>query len=171
MVHLMRRSAWERLSGKRCVRCSYPFEVSFEKRHFRMFSPKGIEESRLLPHLPGAVLFLLEPSLLVVRRQPSPLIAPAVGSMGYLPVRLMPGWTRRSRFGTRRKGQASVSEAAGRAQMERTIVERSLQDDAFRKRLLADPKAALEELGIRLPEAVRVVAVGETADPIYLVLP
>jgi hypothetical protein len=51
-------------------------------------------------------------------------------------------------------------------------VERSLQDDAFRQRLLADPKAVVEEeLGTRLPERIRVSAVEESADIIYLVLP
>jgi len=65
-----------------------------------------------------------------------------------------------------------MSEAAGREQMERRLVERSLQDEDFRRRLLEDPKAAVEqELGTRLPEEVRVVAVEETADTIYLVLP
>ena len=65
-----------------------------------------------------------------------------------------------------------MSEASGRAEMERRLVERSLRDDAFRQQLLAAPKAAVEEeLGTRLPEEVRVVAVEETADTIYLVLP
>jgi len=65
-----------------------------------------------------------------------------------------------------------MSEAAGRAEMERRLIERSLEDDAFRQRLLGDPKAAVEEdLGTRLPEEVRVVAVEETADTVYLVLP
>ena len=65
-----------------------------------------------------------------------------------------------------------MSEASGREHMERKLVEKSLQDDAFRQRLLDDPKAAVEqEVGIRLPEEVRVVAVQETADTIYLVLP
>jgi Nitrile hydratase, alpha chain len=65
-----------------------------------------------------------------------------------------------------------MSEAAGRAEMERRLLQRSLEDDAFRQRLLEDPKAAVEqELGTRLPEDVRVVAVEETAETIYLVLP
>ena len=56
--------------------------------------------------------------------------------------------------------------------MERRIVQRSLEDDAFRQQLLEDPKAAVEqELGTRLPEGVRVVTLEETADTIYLVLP
>ena len=67
-----------------------------------------------------------------------------------------------------------MTEAAGggRAEVERRIVQRSLEDDSLRQKLLADPRAALEEeLGTRLPEEVRVVAVEETADTIYLVLP
>ena len=67
-----------------------------------------------------------------------------------------------------------MTEAAGgsRAEMERRLVERSLQDESFRQRLLEDPKAAVEEeLGTQLPEDVRVQAVEETADTIYLVLP
>jgi hypothetical protein len=65
-----------------------------------------------------------------------------------------------------------MSEASGRQEMERRLVEKSLQDDAFRQRLLEDPKAAVEqELGTQLPEDVRVVAVEETSETIYLVLP
>ena len=65
-----------------------------------------------------------------------------------------------------------MSEAAGRADMERRLIQRSLQDDAFRQKLLEDPRAAVEEeLGTRLPEELRVVAVEETAEIIYLVLP
>ena len=65
-----------------------------------------------------------------------------------------------------------MSEAAGRAEMKRRLIERSLQDDVFRQQLLADPRAIIErEIGTQLPEDVRVVAVEETADTIYLVLP
>ena len=65
-----------------------------------------------------------------------------------------------------------MSEAAGRAEMERRLIERSLEDDAFRQQLLADPKAAVErELGTRFPEGVQVRAVEEKADTFYLVLP
>jgi hypothetical protein len=52
------------------------------------------------------------------------------------------------------------------------LIERSLEDDSLRQRLLSDPKGALEqELGIRLSDEVRVRVVEETADTIYLVLP
>jgi hypothetical protein len=65
-----------------------------------------------------------------------------------------------------------MSEASSREQMERRLIERGLEDESFRRRLLEEPRAALEEeLGSRLPEGVRVVAVEETADTIYLVLP
>ena len=68
-----------------------------------------------------------------------------------------------------------MTEAAaggGRAEMERRIVQRSLQDDAFRQQLLADPKGTVEqELGTPLPEGVEVRAVEETADTVFLVLP
>ena len=68
-----------------------------------------------------------------------------------------------------------MTEASGggsRAEMERTLVQTSLQDDSFRQRLLDDPKAAVEqELGRRLPEGVEVRVVEESAQTIYLVLP
>ena len=65
-----------------------------------------------------------------------------------------------------------MSEASGRAQMERMLVQRSIEDEDFRRRLLEEPKAAVEEeLGARLPKEGQVQAVEETADTIYLVLP
>jgi hypothetical protein len=64
-----------------------------------------------------------------------------------------------------------MSEATGRQEMERRLIEKSVED-AFRQRLIEDPKGAVEEeLGTRLPEEVRVVTVEETAETIYLVLP
>ena len=73
-----------------------------------------------------------------------------------------------------KEGEAIVSEATGgdRAQMKRRLIERSLQDDAFRQRLLENPKGAIEqELGTPVPEEVQILAVEETQDTIYLVLP
>ena len=69
-----------------------------------------------------------------------------------------------------------MSEAAAgggaRAELERRLIQRSLQDEDFRQQLLSEPKAIIErEIGTQLPERVRVVAVEETADTIYLVLP
>ena len=66
----------------------------------------------------------------------------------------------------------AAAGGGGRAEIERRLIQSSLEDESFRQRLLEDPKGALEEeLGTRLPEGVRVVAVEETADTIYLVLP
>ncbi len=69
-----------------------------------------------------------------------------------------------------------MNEAAagggGRSEVERTLVQRSLEDDSFRQRLLDDPKGTVEqELGSRLPEGVEVRVVEESAQTIYLVLP
>ena len=65
-----------------------------------------------------------------------------------------------------------MSEGPGRQEMERRLVEKSLEDESFRQRLVEDPKGAVgQELGARLPEDVRVVTVEESADTIYLVLP
>jgi hypothetical protein len=65
-----------------------------------------------------------------------------------------------------------MSEGSGRQEMERRLIEKSLQDESFRQRLIEDPKGAVEqELGTQLPEEVRVVSVEETQDTIYLVLP
>jgi hypothetical protein len=65
-----------------------------------------------------------------------------------------------------------ASGGASRAEMERGLIDRSLQDEDFRQRLLAEPRAAIEqELGIRVPESVEVRVVEESADTIYLVLP
>ena len=38
-----------------------------------------------------------------------------------------------------------MSEGSSRAEMERRLVERSLQDYAFGRRLMADPRAAVEQ--------------------------
>ena len=67
---------------------------------------------------------------------------------------------------------SGAEAGGGRTEVERRIIQKSLQDEAFRQRLLENPKAAEEqELGVRLPAEVRVAAVEETPDTIYLVLP
>ena len=68
-----------------------------------------------------------------------------------------------------------MTEAAGgggRAEIERRLVQRSLEDEEFRQRLLDDPKGTAEqELETRLSEDVEVRVLQESADTIYLVLP
>ena len=68
----------------------------------------------------------------------------------------------------------SEASAGGgsRAEVERTLVQRSLEDESFRQKLLDDPRGTLEqELGTQLPEDVEVRVVEEGSDTIYLVLP
>ena len=71
--------------------------------------------------------------------------------------------------------EGTMTDATGggdRAAMEQRIVQRSLEDDAFRQLLLADPRAAVEqELGAQLPSGVQVQVVEETADTVFLVIP
>jgi hypothetical protein len=69
-----------------------------------------------------------------------------------------------------------MTEASGgpgsRVEWERSLIQRSMEDEEFRQRLLEDPKGTLEqELGGRLAESVEVRVVEETKDTIYLVLP
>ena len=71
-----------------------------------------------------------------------------------------------------------MTEATGggggisRAEWERRLIERRLQDESFRQRLLDDPRGAIEqELETRLRESIEVRVVEESADSIYLVLP
>jgi hypothetical protein len=77
--------------------------------------------------------------------------------------------------GNTAKGERVMTEAgsgSGRAEMERRLVQRSMEDEDFRQRLLDDPKGTVEqELGSRLPEGVEVRAVEESQQTIYLVLP
>ena len=64
-----------------------------------------------------------------------------------------------------------ASGGGGRAEVERRLVQRSLQDESLRQRLLDDPKGTVEqELGTQLPEGVE-VRVEESQQTIYLVLP
>ena len=58
----------------------------------------------------------------------------------------------------------------GRAEVERTLVQRSMEEPLAEVLVLDDPKGAVE-LGSRLPEGVEVRAVEESAQIIYLVLP
>ena len=67
-----------------------------------------------------------------------------------------------------------MTEASGgiRAELERKLIQRSLEDEEFRRRLLDDPKGAVEqEIGTRLPQEIKIRVVEESPDTIYLVLP
>src|SRR5687768_5967180 len=59
-----------------------------------------------------------------------------------------------------------------RDQLDAHLVEKSLKDDKFRKRLLANPKAALEEvLKTKIPANVKIEVLVETPDQFYIVMP
>ncbi|WP_299611667.1 NHLP leader peptide family RiPP precursor [uncultured Tateyamaria sp.] len=51
------------------------------------------------------------------------------------------------------------------------VVGRAWTDEGFKKKLLADPAAALSEFGIKMPKDVSVVVVENTASTVNLVLP
>jgi hypothetical protein len=60
----------------------------------------------------------------------------------------------------------------GRGELEGRIVRRALADAEFRERLLADPRAAVEqELGIELPQRLEITVVQERPDALCIVLP
>ena len=57
-------------------------------------------------------------------------------------------------------------------QIRQALVQRSVEDEELRQRLLADPKGTVEqELGAELPEEVEIRCMEETPDIVYLVLP
>jgi hypothetical protein len=59
-----------------------------------------------------------------------------------------------------------------RYHIESRVVRRAWADEAYRERLRADPKAALEEeLGAKLPERLQVQLVEERPDLLCIVLP
>jgi hypothetical protein len=61
-----------------------------------------------------------------------------------------------------------MSEAVLRNQ----VIQKAWEDPSFKQRLLADPKAALQEaLGIIIPDSVTLKAVEEGSNEFYLVIP
>lgn len=61
-----------------------------------------------------------------------------------------------------------MSEAVLRNQ----VIQKAWEDPSFKQRLLADPKAALQEaLGVIIPDSVTLKAVEEGSNEFYLVIP
>ena len=59
-----------------------------------------------------------------------------------------------------------------RQQLEQALIEKAMNDEAFRKELIANPKEIIEkEIGMKLPEAFNVKVLEEDAQSFYLVLP
>ena len=56
--------------------------------------------------------------------------------------------------------------------MRERLLEKAAEDEAFRARLLADPKAAVsDELGVEIPDGFTIEVHEEAADTSHLVLP
>lgn len=59
-----------------------------------------------------------------------------------------------------------------RKNLEAQLIARSFEDEAFKKELLANPKAVVEkELGTKLPEGIEIKVLEETETTLYMVLP
>ena len=59
-----------------------------------------------------------------------------------------------------------------RQQLEQALIEKAMNDEAFRKELIANPKEIIEkETGMKLPEAFNVKVLEENPQSFYLVLP
>jgi len=59
-----------------------------------------------------------------------------------------------------------------RLKLESGVIARALKDENFRQLLKDDPKNGIEsELGIKLPESLKINIIEEKSDEIYLVLP
>ncbi len=56
-------------------------------------------------------------------------------------------------------------------EVQSKVIARAWKDEEFCKKLLENPKEALKEFGIDLPENVKITAVQEEANHLYFVLP
>lgn len=67
---------------------------------------------------------------------------------------------------------ADASAPISRKDVEAKIIATAWQDDAFRKRLLSDPKGLFEErLNIKLPPSLQISVHEETENRLYFVIP
>ncbi|WP_019635991.1 NHLP leader peptide family RiPP precursor [Paenibacillus fonticola] len=58
------------------------------------------------------------------------------------------------------------------ALLQTQVIQKAWQDPSFKAKLLADPKAAIQEaLGVIIPDHIKVKTVEENSDEFYLVLP
>ena len=59
-----------------------------------------------------------------------------------------------------------------RQKLDRQVIERAMEDEDFREKLVGDPKGTLEtEYGIRIPDTANVQVLEENATTHYFVLP
>ncbi len=68
--------------------------------------------------------------------------------------------------------QSTTTMAYSRSEIEESIIKQASESSAFRSRLLSDPRSVVEtELGQKLPEALDIEVLEETANKIFLRLP
>ena len=59
-----------------------------------------------------------------------------------------------------------------RKDLEQKLIEKALKDEAFRKQLIENPEVAIEqEMGMKIPEPMKINILEEDPQTIYLVLP
>jgi hypothetical protein len=59
-----------------------------------------------------------------------------------------------------------------RQQLEQQLIEKAMKDESFRKQLVENPGAAIEaEMGMKIPETMKIVVLEEDPQTVYLVLP
>ena len=59
-----------------------------------------------------------------------------------------------------------------RQQLEQKLIEKAMKDESFRKQLIENPGAAIEdETGMKMPEAMKIIVLEEDPQTVYLVLP
>ena len=58
-----------------------------------------------------------------------------------------------------------------RQDVDREIATKAAKDAAFRKKVIADPKGVLADMGFSVRDSINVKVVEESADDVYIVLP
>ena len=58
-----------------------------------------------------------------------------------------------------------------RRDVDQEIATKAATDAAFRKKVLADPKAVLADMGLTVRDSIKVNVVEESASDVYLVIP
>ena len=64
-----------------------------------------------------------------------------------------------------------MSQAKTRKEIESNLIAKAWKDDSFKQQLMNNPKSAIAEAGISLPESIEVKVIEETANTFYLVIP
>jgi len=65
----------------------------------------------------------------------------------------------------------SEKKPVSRKKLKEQIIKKAQEDQGFKKALVENPKGAIGQLGVQLPEDVEVKVVEESTEVVYLVLP